>query len=215
MTKFLITSLIAGLLLGLAFAGTDLFNPQTAAAEANRLYIDAQHQQAMNQLQERLATAETEAELREIQRQQALLDAQHQRDILLLAQEPAQRDAAFRTRMFILALIGGALAITLSVISILWVGSRVWVDIRSTPPKETPMAKAIPTIEKKISVRESYDPLEARAILYGKRLDERLQELANEYAEPSEDELLAARMKALARDTNPGRGVYKKRPLAR
>ena len=32
MTKFLITALVAGTLMGLAFAGTDLLNPHTASA---------------------------------------------------------------------------------------------------------------------------------------------------------------------------------------
>jgi len=109
-TKFLITALVAGLLIGLAFAGTDLLNPRTAAAKANRMNIDAQHQQAMYELEERLSTAQTEAEVKEIQRQEALLDAQYQHDIQALSQDLAHQDLAFRTWMTVFTIFAGAIA---------------------------------------------------------------------------------------------------------
>jgi hypothetical protein len=205
MTKFLITTLITGLLMGLAFAGTDLLNPHTAAAEANRVNIEAAHQQAVYELQERLSAAQTEAEIREIQRQQGLLDAQYQHNIQVLSQDLAHQDLAFRTWMTVLTIIGSALALTLFISTIIWVGSRAVVHIRSVPLKEELMKQSVPTVEMGIpnlSEREPYDPLDPKSILYANRLNQRLKELEAKHGSLSKEELLAARMKALSNHAN-------------
>lgn len=217
MTKFLITSLIAGLLLGLAFAGTDLFNPRTAAAEADRVAMETAHQQAMNQLQERLATAETEAELRELQRQQALLDAKHQRDLQMLAQEPAQRDLAFRTWMIVLTILAGGFAIALSIGSTLWIGSRALAHVRSVQTEEKHVIRDFPAIEKRIpnvAEREPYDALDQNQVLYNQRINDRLQELVNEKKEQDDAALLAARLKAIKDPAKMSAGEYQKQSRA-
>jgi len=216
-TKFLITALVAGLLIGLAFAGTDLLNPRTAAAKANRMNIDAQHQQAMYELEERLSTAQTEAEVKEIQRQEALLDAQYQHDIQALSQDLAHQDLAFRTWMTVFTIFAGAIALTLFISVTTWMGSRAWAYIQSIPQKEERMPKFIPPIEKKIPnlpERESYEPLDQMQILFANRLNERLQEIAVEREGRKEAELLAKRIQYILRPARMSSEEYNKLPLA-
>src|SRR6185436_13226973 len=66
----LIVLLIAGVITGLSASGTDILNPHTSAAEANRVNAETAHQQALDRLQEQLEQAKTEAEIASIKRQQ-------------------------------------------------------------------------------------------------------------------------------------------------
>jgi hypothetical protein len=203
--------------MGLAFAGTELLNPRTSAAEAYRMNMETTHQQAVYQLQEQLSTAKTKAEIREIERQQGLLEAQYQHDIQALSQDLAHQDLAFRTWMTVLTLIASVLAITLFISTIIWVSSQALVHVRSTPPKEEPITKSIPPVEKRIPAlaeREPYDPLDPKEILYANRLNERLQEITAIREDPDEAELLAARLRALMNTTSISSEKYGKRPLA-
>jgi hypothetical protein len=206
MTKFLITALAAGALMGLGFAGTDLFNPHTAAAEANRMNIDAQHQQTMYQLDEQLAAAKTEAEIKEIQRQQVLLDAQYAHDIQALNQDLAHRDVAFKTWMTILAFLGGALSIAIILGTFLWTGSKVLASISFDP---TPTSKYIPPVEKKIvnlPEREPYDPWSEPDY----RRQKRVAAQQEERREREELQALAARMKTLSDSVQMSAEEYNK-----
>lgn len=216
-TKFLITALVAGLLMGLAFAGTDLFNPHTAAAEANRMHIDAQHRQAMYQLDEQLAAVQTDAEIREIQRQQEMLDAQYQHDIQALSQDLAHRDLAFRTWMTVLTILASAFALVFLIGSTILVVSKARVYVHSNLSKEIPMADAVPSVEQwipNLPEREPYDALDPKQILFETRLNERMQEIAAMREEQKEAELLAARMKHLSDPAKMSSAEYNKRPLA-
>ena len=216
-TKFLLTALTAGLLMGLAFAGTELFNPHTAAAEANRMTIEAQHQQAIYQLDEQVAAAKTDAEIKEIQRQQSLLDAQYQHDIQALNQDLVHQDLAFRTGMIILTIIGSAFSLTLLLCTTIWIGSKAWVRVQVAPVKDVPMAKFVPSVEQwipNLPEREPYDALDPKQVLFEKRLNERLQEIAAERDEVMDAELMAARIKSIS---DPGKMSGEKRsklPLA-
>lgn len=212
MTKFMVTALIAGTILGLTMAGIDLLNPHTAAAEADRIGVETAHQQAIYQLQERRETAKTEAEIREIERQQALLDAQYQHDIQVLNQNLAHREFGFKIWMAVVAMLGGAIAATVFVGSTILIGSRALVYVRSSAPKEKPMTKHVPPVETKVPVREAYDPLDVKAILYEKRLNERLQELSPDYTDLDDDEILEARMRAAVDPARMSSQNYSKRP---
>lgn len=216
-TKFLITTMVAGLLMGLAFAGTDLFNPKTAAAAANRIDVDTQHQQAMYQLDEQLAAAKTEADIKEIERQQALLDAQYQHNIQVLNQDLAHQDLAFRTWMTVLTILAGAFALTFLLGTTIWVGSKAWVHVQSNPPEEVPMAKHIPPVEQGIPNlpdRESYnpwtDPNYRRRMKTAAKNQER-----KEREEQMEAELMAARIKYISDPTKISTEEYNQLPLAR
>ncbi|MDL1944335.1 hypothetical protein FBQ99_18530 [Chloroflexi bacterium CFX2] len=216
MTKFLITALIAGALMGLAFAGTDLFNPRTSAAEANRMNIDAQHQQAMYLLDEQLAAAKTEAEIKEIQRQQALLDAQYQHDIQALSQDLAHQDLAFRTWMMVLTILASAIALTLFLGTTIWVGSRAWAYVQSIQPKEVPMAKNVPPVEQwipNLAEREPYDPWTDQN--YRRRMKTAAKDQERkEREEQKEAELLATRMQYVSDPARVSGDQYNKLPRA-
>ena len=148
-------------MMGLAFAGTDLLNPRTSSAEANRLNIEAIHQQAVYELQERLAAAKTDAEIQAIEREQELLNAQYEHDIQILAQDVANRQTAFKTWMTLIVIIGSAMSIAIVIGTILWVGSKALANVRTIPLYEKPTHTFIPPIEKTIHPlpeQEPYDP---------------------------------------------------------
>ena len=209
-----VTIIVMAGLLGSNLKEAKWLNPEIAAAEASLINIEAAHQSATYELQERLSTAQTEAEIQAIQREQNLLDAQYQHDIQALGQDLAHKDLAFRTAMTALTIIVGAFAFTLAAASIIWVITRAVVYIRSIPSKEEPMRKSIPVIEKRIpnvAERAPYDALDRNQILFANRLDERMREIT---AEREESELLAARLKALSNREKMSSEEYKKRPLA-
>jgi hypothetical protein len=152
---------LMGFLLGTNFKDATWLNSDIAAAQADRIRIENAYQQETYNLQISLAAAKTEAEIREIQRQQALLDAQYQHDIQALNQDLAHRDLAFRTWMTVLTILAGAFALTLLLGTTIWVGSRARVYVQSNLPKEVPMAKNVPQVEQwipNLPEREPYDP---------------------------------------------------------
>jgi len=205
------------ILLGTNIKDATWFNPKIAAAQADRINIDTQHQQALNQLDERRLAAQTDAEINEIQRQQALLDAQYRRDIQQLSQDLAHQDLAFRTWMTVFTIISGAFALTLFFVTIIWFGSRALVYVRTNLPKEEQMAKTVLQIEKRIpnlAERESYEPLDPKQVHFTNRLNERLQEIATERESRDNAELLAARMRSLLDPAKMSSEEYRKHPLA-
>lgn len=154
---------LMGFLLGANFKGATWLNRDIASAEADRIKIDNAHQQAINELQERLETAKTEAEVQQIRRDQELLNAQYQHDIQALEQDLVHRDIAFRTKMTLYTIIVGTFALMLFVNTTIWGGSKAWVYIQSNYRKEKVMANITPTMEKRIPnlpEREPYDPWE-------------------------------------------------------
>ncbi len=185
-----------GFLLGINIKDATWLNSDIAAAEGDRITIENAHQQATYELQERLAAAQTEAEFKEIQRQQALLDAQYQHDIQALNQDLAHQDLAFRTWMRVLTILAGAFALTLLLGTNIWVGSKAWVYIQSNSRKEEAMAKVAPTMEKRIPnlpKREPYDPWADPN--YRRRMKAAAQKQERkEREEQKEAELLAVRM---------------------
>lgn len=196
-TGFIIIVLMA-VLLGADIKNATWLNSEIASAEAKRLEIEAAHQQATYELQEQLAQAQTEAEIREIQRQQGRLDAQYQHDVEALSLDLVHQDLAFRTWMNILVIIAGAFALTLFLSTVIWVGSRALVHMRYIPQKGELVTKAIPPIEKRIpnlSERRPYDPWNSPAYRRRKRT-------AAQQAERKEREEIVARMMSFR---DPGR----------
>lgn len=136
------------------------FNPEIASAEANRINIESAHQQATYELQERLANAQTEAEIQRIQREQKLQNAQFEHDIQALTQDLEHRDMAFKAWMTVAIIVGSALSIALIVGMILWVGSKALVNIRRANAIVQSASTLIPQINPIQSVpeRDPYDP---------------------------------------------------------
>jgi hypothetical protein len=208
---------MAGLVTGLSASGTDILNPNTSVAEAQQMNMETAHQQAVYQLQERRETAKTEAQIREIDLQQTLLDAQYQHDIQVLNQNLAHREMGFKIWMAVIAMLGGAIAATVFVGSTILIGSRALVYVRSSasykrPIEERPMTNRVPPPETKVPIREAYDPLDVKAILYEKRLNERLQELSPDHTDLDDDEILEARMRAAVDPARMSSQNYSKRP---
>jgi hypothetical protein len=203
-------------LLGVDLKDATWLNRDIATAEARRIEIENAHQQAMNLLNEQLATAQTQAEIRQIERQQALLDAQYQRDIQALSQALAQDDLAFRTWMTVLTIFAGAFALTLLLGTTIWFGSKAWVYIQSNLPKEVPMAKYIPSVQQRIPnlpEREPYDPWADPNYRRRRKTAAKNQE-QKEREEQKEAELLAARMEYISDPAKMSGDKRNKLPLA-
>lgn len=148
MTKFLITALIAGALFGISFAGIDLLNPVTATAKAERAEVETQHMQAMNQLDEQLAQAKTEAEIQAVRNQQALEDAKYEHEMQLLEQDITHRDIAFKMWMNVLSFMSYLLTAAGTILATIWAGKKILtttqksaaqaeVQATTTPPSGT------------------------------------------------------------------------------
>ena len=204
---------LMGFLLGANLKDATWLNSDIAAAEANRIQIENNHQQATYELQERLAAAQNEAEIKQIKRQQSLLDAQYAHDIQALNQDLAHKDLAFRTWMTVLTILAGAFAVALFMSTTVWVGSRAWVYIQSNLRKEEAMAKITPRVEKRVPnlpEREPYDLWNSPAY----RRQQKVAAQEEERREREESQALAARMKALTDPAQMSRKDYYKRPLA-
>ncbi len=209
--------LFGAVALGFNVKDATWLNSDIAAAQADRISIENTYQQQTYELQIRLATAKTEAEIREIERQQALLDAQYQHDIQALSQDLAHRDLAFRTWMTVIPILAGAFALTLLLSTTIWVGSRARVYVQSNLPKEVPMAKYVPPVKQwipNLPERQPYDALDPKQVLFENRLNERLQEIAAEHEKQKEAELLAARMKYFTDPVKMSGDKRNKLPLA-
>lgn len=194
--------------LGLNIKDAKWFNPDIAAAEASLMNIEAAHQKATNELQERLATAQTEADIREIQRRQGMLDAQYQNNIQALSQNLAHQDLAFRTLMALLTMIAGVLAAALFVNTVVWTSSKALVVIRSVQRKEEPVMKSVPQIEKRIPnlpERKPYDPWNSPAYRRSKRTA----------ARQAEREEIAARMMNFRDPARMSTEEYNRNPEAK
>jgi hypothetical protein len=209
--------LLGAVALGFNVKDATWLNREIAIAQADRIKIENAHQQATYELQERLAAAKTEAEIKEIQRQQSLLDAQYQHDIQALSQDLAHRDLAFRTWMTVLTILASAFALAFLISSIILVVSKARVYVHSNLSKEVPMAKYVPPVKQwipNLPERQPYDALKANQILFEKRLNERWQEITAEREKQKDLELLAARMKYITDPAKMSGDKRNKLPLA-
>ncbi|RJP55472.1 MAG: hypothetical protein C4583_00485 [Anaerolineaceae bacterium] len=205
--------ILMAILFGANLKDAKWLNPNIANAEAERIQVEAAHQQATYEIQERLTAAQTEAEIQQIQREQKLLDAQYQHDIQVLNQDLAHQDLAFRTRMTVLTILASAFALMLFIGTIIWVGSRAWVYMQSNSRKENSMAKNIPPVEKwipNLPEREPYEPWN--------ELEYRRQQIAaarnQERKEREEIRTIVARMKGLSNAEQVSKSEYYSLPFA-
>lgn len=127
---FTVIIMLFGTLFGI-FAGG--LNPWINPAKAERINIENAHKQAVYELQEQLAQAQTEADIQDLQREQRLLEAQYQHNIQKLEQDLAHREIAFRTMMAVLTKIGGGFSVALAISTTIWVGSKAVATIKSAP----------------------------------------------------------------------------------
>lgn len=201
--------IIMGILLGGNVKDATWLNRDIASAQANRIEVDTAHQKAMNELDERLAAAKTDAEVRQIQREQQLLDARYLHSIQALSQDLAHRDLAYRTWMNVLTILTSALALMFFVIAVIWAGSRAWVYIQSNSRKEQTMAATTPPVTKWISdlpEREPYDPWTDA--------EYRRQRIAAARNQEQEERTIAARISRLSKADQVSKTEYNNLPLA-
>ncbi len=108
----LIVLLVTGLMSGLFAAGTDLLNPYTSQAEAERISVDTQHQATMNGLAEQREQAKTQAEIASILRQQDAEQKRYEAELRYLEQLYAKKldayDRWIKVRDALLLVFGSA-----------------------------------------------------------------------------------------------------------
>lgn len=205
--------IVMAILLGANLKDAKWINPDIADSEAYRIRIDAEHQRAMDQLDEQLKATQNEAAVKEIQRQQSLLDAKYQHDIQALNQDLAHQDLAFRTKMAVWTILASAFALLLFVITVIWVSSRAWVYIQANSRKENAMVKNIPPVEKwipNLPEREPYDPWNDPSY----RRQQRVAAQDQERKEREEIRTIVARMKGLSNSKQISKNEYDELPLA-
>lgn len=214
--------ILMGFLLGMNIKDATWLNSGIAQAEAERIQVETAHQQATNELQIRREAAQTEAEIRQIQREQEKLDAQHAYDLQILDQDIANRQRWADVGINIVIFISGATGLAAAISAIIVALAKA-ISILRTVPSATPVVptpRTVPEIQMIPSVpeRQSYEPLdvpqqfvEDPSQLYDRRLAERFQEVTQQKKEAS---LLAARMKATIDPARMSSTEYHKRPLA-
>ena len=202
-------------LLGMNIKEATWLNSGIARAEAERIQVETAHQQATYELQIRRETAQTEAEIRQIQREQEMLDAQHAHDLKVLDQDIAnrQRWADFVINAAAILSIGAGVLTALSIFTLVVAKSVAMVRAvpSATPvisaPRTVPEIKMIPYVPE----REPYDPWASPDY----RRQQRDAAKQEELKEREEMQVLADRMRSLG--NNPAQmssAEYYKQPLA-
>lgn len=210
--NFTLIIAVFGTIFGLVLGG---LNPWTSPAEANRINMETTHQQAVYELEERLAAAQTESEILAIQRKQELLNAQYERDIQILAQDVVNKQRMADTVINLVIFAGVTTGIVAAIGALILAIAKAAAILRSAP-KTQPVVKpsrSIPTMQvvKPLPERESYDPLVSPQQWYEKRLAERQQEIA---AQKEFNDEMIGRMKAVLNPALISKEEYNKRPLA-
>lgn len=213
--------ILMGFLLGMNIKDATWLNSGIAEAEAQRIQIESAHQQASYELQERKLAAQTEAEIRQIQRDQEKLDAQHTHNLQILDQDIAnrQRWADFLITAATFLSIGTGILGALSIFTLVVAKAIAMVRVVPSVAPVAPAPRTVPEIHMIPSVpeRQPYEPLdvpqqtvEVPSQLYDKRIAERLQEITQQ----KEASLLGARMKATIDPARMSKEEYNKRSLA-
>lgn len=213
--------IVMALLLGSNIREATWLNSDIAAAQAEKTRMETTHQDALNKLQEQLATAETEAEVQKIQNQMNLENAQFEHDIQVLSQDVINRQRWTDTKINLVTFLGNA-AIIVVTSALLIIAIAIAIAILRATPKAQPPAmpsQPIPEIKKipPLPERHPYEPLDTPqpAVksfqqLHDRRLVERLQELTQQ----REENVLASRMKAVMDPASISKEEYNKSPLA-
>lgn len=138
---FALLLLVAGLVVGLCVAGTDILNPTTSQAEAERITAETRHLDVMNQLEEQRAAAQTEQEVARIRHEMELEEARYQAELARIAADQAHYEKmltikanAIQGLMIVLIIASGAMAISVIVIVTKLALARIPVTETARPP---------------------------------------------------------------------------------
>ena len=191
-------------------------NSDIAEAEAHRIQVEAAHQQATYELQERLTAAQTEAEIQQIQREQKLLDVQYEAEIQKIAQDVVNRQRWADVKINLVIFAGGALSIV-TMLGGLIIAIAKAIAILRTAPKNQPPApptRSLPDIQviwplpERVSdeplktPQQSADPLQQH---FEMRLNE---EFARAMAEQKERDEVISRMRSILDHARMSKSQY-------
>lgn len=206
----LLVLLITGLFTGIFASGTDILNPQTSAAEANRMNMETNHKEAIYVQEERLKETETNAQIRTIEREQNAADAtaNYNQSLLNLNLQNKARWAA--TWLLIVTWVGGALSVSLVISTIFWMGSKAVANIKAVAVS--------PQSNSTDPVQSTNDPWQLDAYRKAKIAEaryrehsERQEEIIKEREEQIE---LMIRMQSISDPASLGKTKYDNLPLA-
>ena len=187
-------------------------NSNIAEAEAERIQIESAHQQATYELQERLAAAQTEAEIQQIQREQKMLDARYEHDMKILAQDVVNRQRWTDTGVNLVIFAGGATGISAAIGIVIVAIAKTLAILRSAPrgqPDVAPSrpAPAMQTVEPLPKIKP-YDPWSLPTYRRQKIKAARYEERKRRKVE------IGSRMNAFKDPTRMSKEEYNKKPLA-
>ena len=133
----LIVLLFAGLIMGLTAAGTDLFNPITSEAEADRIRANTEHDAILNKLTEEREKAKTEAEIASIQRLQEAEQKRFEEEMNFIEQLHARKLIAYdrwvQVRDTLIIIFTVAISTSLFVLAT----AKAVLTLRATPVQAT------------------------------------------------------------------------------
>jgi len=129
----LIVLLVAGAFVGLSAASTDLLNPNTSRAEADRVRAKTEHDSVMNKLEEQREQAKTEAEIATIQRQQEAEQKRFEEEMQYIEQHYTQKLTAYESWVKVRNTLLLAFGVSMSSSLFLFVGGKVLVMVRTVP----------------------------------------------------------------------------------
>lgn len=218
---------LMAILLGGNLKDATWLNPGIAAAQAEKTRMEVAHQQEMNKLQEQLTAAQTDAQIREIQRKQEMLDAQYEHDKQILAQDVVNKQRVADTVINLVIFVGTTTGIVATISALIIAIAKAIAILRSTPknqPTVTPSrssstsqptllpSPSLPTIQiiKPVPEREPHNLSESPVQMHERRLAERLKEINSRKNELD----MIARLKAAANPASISKEQRDNLPLA-
>lgn len=130
--------IVVGSIFGMAISGADIFNPAQSAAEANRINVETNHQQAIFEQEQRLSEVQTNAQIEAIQREQEIAKQTAELSLNYEQQFNAARLAGYQSliqmRNILLWIFGIATGIGTLLTLGFTLGPKAIVALRETTP---------------------------------------------------------------------------------
>jgi hypothetical protein len=202
-TGFALLLILVGAVVGLSLAAPDILNPNTSVAEAKRIEAETRHLDAMNQLEEQLAAAKTEAEIATIRHDMALEEARYQAELARIAADQAYYQESLRIKLDAQQMFLTVLVIWsgMAGVVILLIGTR-FVLVRIQPP--APVASPKQPIRQVSPARRTHHSPNGYEQM---RIQARQRELL-------ERQIMLQRMKNACNPSKTTKEDYQKLPLA-
>jgi UPF0716 family protein affecting phage T7 exclusion len=199
---FTLLIVILGVIIGVGLVGTDLLNPVTSQAEAERMQAETRHMDAMNQLEEQLTAAETQAEIGKIRHEMELEDARYQAELARIAADQNYYEQVLAIKLsarqgftIVLIVLSGVAGIAIILIGTKVALQRIHVPAAAAPSTANNIA---PTAQPRRHSPNGYEQM---------RIQARQRELLDR-------SITIRRMNAACKATNPSKEEYNKLPLA-